>query len=117
MFFEYKRQFPNVQIMIDRAYGTRLIEAVVDNQADFGIAQLPVKEKRLEVVRIHSDEVRALLPLGHALAHKSVITASDLAGIPLLMPKTGATRARLGLWLEPVEDDIHDLEWSLIPPR
>jgi len=31
VFFEYKRQFPNVQIMVDRAYGSRLIEAVVDN--------------------------------------------------------------------------------------
>ena len=27
-------------------------------------------------------------------------------GYPLLMPKSGATRARLNLWLEPVEDTI-----------
>jgi len=106
VFFEYKRQFPNIQIMVDRAYGSRLIEAVLDNQVDFAIAQLPVKEKRMQVVRIHSDEVRALVPVGHALAGKTQILASDLAGVPLLMPKTGATRARLGVWLEPFEDEI-----------
>jgi DNA-binding transcriptional LysR family regulator len=92
--------------MVDRAYGSRLVEAVLDNQVDFAIAQLPVKEKRMQVVRIHSDEVRALVPVGHPLAGKTQILASDLAGHPLLMPKTGGTRARLGVWLEPFEDEI-----------
>src|SRR6185437_414999 len=68
VFFEFKRQFPNVQIMVDRSYGPRVVEAVLDNQADFGITQLPVKEKRLQVVKIHSDEVRAVVPRGHPLA-------------------------------------------------
>jgi DNA-binding transcriptional LysR family regulator len=106
VFFEYKRQFPNIQIMVDRAYGSRLVEAVLDNQVDFAIAQLPVKEKRMQVVRIHSDEVRAVVPVGHPLAEKTQILASDLAGHPLLMPKTGGTRARLAVWLEPFEDEI-----------
>src|SRR5437762_429650 len=62
VFSEYKKQFPNVQIGVDRSYGTRVVEAVVDNQADFGITQLPVVEKRLQVVKIHSDEIKALMP-------------------------------------------------------
>src|SRR5438445_625727 len=33
--------------------------------------------------------------------------AGDLAGVPLLMPKTGITRSRLTEWLEPVEEDVH----------
>jgi DNA-binding transcriptional LysR family regulator len=106
VFFEYKKLFPNVQILVDRAYGSRMIEAVLENQADFGIAQLPVKEKRLEVVRIHSDEVRAIVPAGHAFAAKPQILAGELSGHPLLLPKTGGTRARLTQWLESVEDEI-----------
>ena len=38
VFFEYKKRFPNVQILVDRSYGSRVVDAVVDNQADFGIA-------------------------------------------------------------------------------
>ena len=45
VFSEFKKQFPNVQILVDRSYGSRVVEAVVDNQADFGITQLPVTEK------------------------------------------------------------------------
>jgi len=95
-----------VQILVDRAYGTRVVEAVVDNQADFGLTQLPVTEKRLQVAKIHSDEIKALFPPGHSLATKDFILPQDLAGVPLLLPKAGQTRNRLNAWLEPVEDQV-----------
>jgi DNA-binding transcriptional LysR family regulator len=106
VFYEYKKQFPNVQILVDRSFGARVVDAVVDNQADFGITPLPVKEKRLEVVRIHSDEIKAVVPIGHPLTAKRRIVPEDLVDHPLLLPKAGATRGRLNAWLEPVEDSI-----------
>ncbi len=106
VFSEYKKQFPNVQILVDRSYGARVVEAVLDNQADFGITQLPVAEKRLQVVKIHSDEIKALMPAQHPLAKNKQILPADLLTHQLLMPKTGTTRRRLSVWLEPVEDDI-----------
>jgi len=106
VFSEFKKQFPNVQILVDRSYGARVVEAVLDNQADFGITQLPVAEKRLQVVKIHSDEIRALMPANHPLAHNQEILPQDLTSQPLLLPKTGTTRRRLSVWLEPVEDDF-----------
>jgi DNA-binding transcriptional LysR family regulator len=106
VFSEYKKRFPNVQILVDRAYGTRVVEAVVDNQADFGITQLPVTEKRLQVAKIHSDEIKALFPPGHHLAHKDHILPQDLIGLQMLLPKAGQTRNRLNAWLEPVEDQV-----------
>src|SRR5579875_1324096 len=68
VFAEFKRRFPNVQMLVDRAYGSRIVQAVLDNVADFGFTQLPVQEKRLEAVKIHSDEVKLLVPAGHRLA-------------------------------------------------
>src|SRR5579885_2389006 len=107
VFAEFKRRFPNVQVLVDRAYGSRVVQAVLDNVADFGITQLPVQEKKLQVARIHSDEIMLLLPAKHPLAAKKTALAKDLLGEPLLMPKTGLTRTRLNTWLEPVEDRIH----------
>jgi len=106
VFSDYNKRFPNVQIVVDRSYGSRVVEAVVDNQADFGITQLPVKEKRLQVVKIHSDEIKMLVPPHHPLASKSRIVPEDLIGQPLLMPKAGTTHSRLMAWMEPVEDEI-----------
>jgi DNA-binding transcriptional LysR family regulator len=106
VFSEFKKQFPNVQLLVDRAYGSRVVEAVLENQADFGITQFPVKEKRLQAAKIHSDEIKVLVPPQHPLSGKKFVTAADLVGYPLLVPKTGITRSRLAAWLEPVEDQV-----------
>lgn len=106
VFSEFKKHFPNVQVLVDRSYGARVVEAVVDNQADFGITQLPVKEKRLQVVKIHSDEIKVIVPADHPFAAKKQVLIADLMGEPLLMPKGGTTRSRLNEWLEPLEDEI-----------
>jgi len=106
VFAEYVKKFPNVQLSVDRSYGSRVVEAVMDNLADFGITQLPVQDKKLQVVKIHSDEIILLLPAKHPLAHRRQVTPRDLIGQPLLMPKSGTTRARLDVWMEPVESEI-----------
>jgi DNA-binding transcriptional LysR family regulator len=106
VFYEYKKLFPNVEIVVDRSYGARVVEAVVDNQADFGLTQLPVKEKRLQVVKIHSDEIKLIVPPNHPFARRKEVLATELIGEPVLLPKTGTTRNRLSAWLEAVEDEI-----------
>jgi DNA-binding transcriptional LysR family regulator len=107
VFSEYKKRFPNVQLHVDRSYGAKVVGAVMDNLADFGITQLPVQEKRLQVVKIHSDEIKLLIPAGHPLANKRMVNCHDLLVEPLLIPKSGTTRARLNTWLEPVESEIN----------
>jgi DNA-binding transcriptional LysR family regulator len=106
VFSEYKKQFPQVQLLVDRSYGSRVVQAVMDNLADFGITQLPVEEKKLQVARIHVDEIKVLAPARHPIASLAQVTCRDLIGHPLLLPKSGITRTRLNAWLEPVEDDI-----------
>lgn len=106
VFSEYKKLFPNVQLLVDRSYGGHVVEAVVDNLADFGFTQLPVQEKKLSVLPVHSDEIVLLTPAGHPLARQESVTCADLLNLPLLLPKGGTTRAKLSHWLEPVEDQI-----------
>src|ERR1700692_3453227 len=73
VFSEFKKRFPNVQILVDRSFGARVVDAVVDNQADFGIMQLPVTEKRLQVAKIHADEIKVIVPAKHPLAGKAQV--------------------------------------------
>jgi LysR family transcriptional regulator, low CO2-responsive transcriptional regulator len=106
VFAEYTRRFPNVQLLVERAYGSKIAEAVLDNLVDFGFTQLPLQDRKLQVVKIHSDEVKLVAPAGHPLASKKSVAAADLVPYPLLLPKYGHTRARLNEWLELVEDSI-----------
>lgn len=107
VFAEFKKQFPNVQLLVDRAYGSRIVQAVLDNQADFGITQLPVQEKKLEAVKIHTDEIKLLVPGQHRLASYRDVIPQDLLHEQLLLPKGGTTRARLNAWLDPVLDELN----------
>ncbi len=107
VFAEFKKLFPNVQLLVDRSYGTRVVQAVIDNLADFGITQLPVQEKKLQVVKIHSDEIKLLVPGKHRLASFDRVLPQDLCREQLLLPKTGTTRARLNAWLDPVQDELN----------
>jgi len=107
VFSDFKRQFPNVQLHVDRSYGVKVVAAVLDNLADFGVTQLPASDKKLQVVRIHTDEIRVLLPAKHPLASRTSLSCEDLGNEPLLLPKSGTTRARLNQWLEPVEDHLN----------
>jgi DNA-binding transcriptional LysR family regulator len=106
VFSEYRQLFPAVQIQVVRSYGARVVEAVMENAADFGLTQLPVEEKRLQVVNIYHDEIRLIVPARHPLADKKSVMPQDLVEHFLILPKQGKTRTRLNEWLEPVEDDI-----------
>src|ERR1700709_1622350 len=68
VFADFKKLFPNVQLLVDRSYGTRVVEAVLDNLADFGITQLPAQDKKVQVVKVHSDEIKVILRPENPLA-------------------------------------------------
>lgn len=107
VFSEYKKQFPAVQLQVNRSYGARVVESVMENVADFGLTQLPIAEKRVQVVDIYRDEIRAVFPATHPLAGQQSVTSQDVVPYPLLLPKSGMTRSRLNTWLESVQDGIH----------
>ncbi len=106
VFSHYRERFPQVQLQVLRSYASRVVEAVMDNSADFGLTQVPVDEKKIQVVNVHKDEIRLIVPAGHPLGEHESVTAKDLLEYYLVLPKYGRTRARLNEWLEPVEDEI-----------
>ena len=106
VFSHYRELFPAVQLQVNRSYGSHVVEAVMDNSADFGFMQLPVDEKRIQVVSVYQDEIRLVVPAGHPLAGRPGVAARDLTDDYLILPQQGKTRTRLNSWLEPVEDEI-----------
>ena len=106
VFSTYRERFKEVQLQVIQSYSSKTIQSVMDNSVDFGITQLPVREKRLEVVQIHSDEIRLLVPPAHPFAKKTSVSAGQIAAHSLLLPRSGRTRSRINEYLGPVEDDL-----------
>lgn len=106
VFSSFKRQFAEVQLQVTRANGARAVQAVLENTVDFAITQLPLQERKLEIVKIHTDEIRLLAPPGHPLSKLKSVSARQAADFPLLLPKAGRTRTQIDQFMEPVESGV-----------
>jgi DNA-binding transcriptional LysR family regulator len=95
VFAEFKKQYPDVNISINRADYAKILESVIDNSVDFGVVSLPVDDPRLTIVLIHRDELVIIAPPKHPLAKAKSATIAEAAGFPLVVPKGGHTRDAL----------------------
>jgi len=107
VFSNFKAKFPAVQLKVIRSYASKTIQSVLDNSIDFGITQLPVQDKKLEVVQVYSDEIRLIVPADHPLASKSSVGAEDISDYPLIVPKEGRTRIRITEYMDEFEDELN----------
>lgn len=103
VFAEFKKQYPNVGVMVNRSEHKQVLESIVDNSIDFGIVSLPVPDKRLTTVQIHRDEVVMIVAPQHPLAKVKSVTLAQAGEYPLLLPKAGRTRDAI----EQLFDDRH----------
>lgn len=95
VFAEFKKQYPDVNISINRADYAKILESVIDNSVDFGVVSLPVSDPRLTVVLIHRDELVIIVPPTHPLAKAKSAAIAETANFPLIVPKGGHTRDAL----------------------
>ena len=78
----------------------------MDNSVDFGFTQLPLSEKRLVTMQIHSDEICLLVSPEHRFAQRKAVGAEEISQEELILPKSGRTRARIDEYLDAYEDDL-----------
>jgi DNA-binding transcriptional LysR family regulator len=95
VFAEFKKQYPDVNIGINRADYATIMECVIDNSVDFGVVSLPVTDNRLTVVLIHRDELIIIAPPQHPLAQLKSASIEEAAKFPLVVAKAGHTRDAL----------------------
>ena len=96
-FAQFKAQYPEVQINISRNFSHKILQKVQDGVVDLGILTLPLKANHVnvEVLPIFKDEIRVVVPPDHPLARNKKVSVEQMAGHPLIIPKTGHTRHML----------------------
>ncbi|HET7440100.1 MAG TPA: LysR family transcriptional regulator [Terriglobales bacterium] len=92
VFAEYCRLYPEVQISIYRNFSYKIIEKLENGTIDVGIVTLPVKSPSLKTHSIFRDQLMLMVSPQNPLAKHKVVSVSDIAKQPLLLPKTGFTR-------------------------
>jgi DNA-binding transcriptional LysR family regulator len=77
------------------------LQRVEDGSVDVGIVTLPIKSPTLKVHHISRDRLRFMVSSRNPLAHRSKITLEEVAGQPLIFPRTGFTRQVLDKLFRP----------------
>ncbi len=107
-FAQFKAQYPEVQINILRNFSHKILQKVQDGVVDLGILTLPLKANHVnvEVLPIFKDEIRVVVPPDHPLARNKKVSVEQMAGHPLIIPKTGHTRHMLERMLRPYRNRL-----------
>lgn len=89
----FHRANPGVELVVREALSVRLAEQLRADRFDLAlISGIPERDRQgLELVRLATDELRVLLPVGHRLADRTEIRVAELGGERFLSFPPGAT--------------------------
>jgi DNA-binding transcriptional LysR family regulator len=95
-----------VQISIYRNFSHKVLEKVEDGTVDVGIVTMPVKSPSLRVHPIFRDRLMLMVAPSNPLASYKSVRTADIAGQPLIFPKTGFTRQVLDKQFRPYRSHL-----------
>jgi len=85
----FTKKFPGVQIVVQEDTTARLLKLALACEIDFALASRPIRDERLEVRELFSEELLLALPPGHPLIRKRTVNANDLVGERLIVMQEG----------------------------
>src|SRR5258707_1384037 len=106
IFAEYHRLYPAVQISIYRNFSHKVLQKVEDGTVDVVIVTLPAKSPSLKIHSIFRDRVMLMVNPRNPLAKLKTVRMKDIAGQPLIFPRTGFTRQLLDKHFRPYKPQL-----------
>lgn len=86
---EFTNKFASVEIVVQEDTTARLLELALAYEIEFALASQPIRDERLEVRELFSEELLLALPPGHSLTRKRTVSAADLEKERLIVMKEG----------------------------
>lgn len=98
---DFLKKFPNVQVRLRVANTDAVVSMVGDNSIDLGIVEGVVNNQYLLVEDCQADELRVIVPPGHALARNQTLDPAELLNHPFISREEGSgTRSVISRYLE-----------------
>jgi DNA-binding transcriptional LysR family regulator len=81
---KFHQRFPNVKVNVATQVSTQLIQTLLMQQADVGVAMFPLDHPNLQARAIYEDHLVAMLPAHHPLASRKELHIRDLVDLELI---------------------------------
>mgnify|MGYP001157829302 CR=1 FL=1 len=85
----FTRRYPGIEVVVEEDTTAGLVRQAVACEIDFALASLPLREPRLAVKELFTEELLLAVPRTHRLARKRLVAPADLAGERLIVLKEG----------------------------
>ncbi len=85
----FMEKYPGVEIVVQEDTTAQLMKFLLAFEIDLAFASQPIRDERLEVRELFTEELLLALPPGHPLARKRAVNASDLENERLIVMKEG----------------------------
>jgi DNA-binding transcriptional LysR family regulator len=96
-------RFPRLRLVFVESTTTALESQLANGQVDLGVLNLPHASSDLSLIPLFEEELVLVTALDHPLAARDEISATELEGVPILLPYRGtAFRTELDEALEPL---------------
>jgi LysR family transcriptional regulator for metE and metH len=92
---DFRRRFPRVEPRIVAAATRRPIHALLKGQLDVAVVSSPVRDRRIRLTPLFSDELVTVVPPDHEWASRAYVSAVDFAGQHVLLYNVTRTESTL----------------------
>ena len=86
---DFAKRFPGVEIVVQEETTAQLLKLVIACEIDFAVASRPIRDRRMEVKDLFTEELRLALPPRHSLTRKRTVRLADLEKEPFIVMKEG----------------------------
>lgn len=92
----YRRRYPGVEVHVTERADAEIEQDLVGRRVDIGVVRLP--QPAFDTLALATDELVAVLPQGHSLAHGRTVAVRELAQYPLVLTQAGSQDMVLGMF-------------------
>ena len=85
----FMEKYPGVEVVVQEDVTAQLLKSLLAFEIDLALASQPIRDERLQVRELFTEELLLALPPGHPLARKRAVGASDLERERLIVMKEG----------------------------
>lgn len=80
----FRRQYPSIRVILHTLTPQLLQQALLERKTELAIAHIPVVHPSLTSIPLSTNEIVAVLPIGHPLSDKKILTVHELRNEPLI---------------------------------
>jgi len=86
----FARQYPDISIVMKVMNTTQIMDDILKHQLNFGLIEAPVHHPDMIVEPVMQDELKLIVPAGHALADRGEVELEDVLNYAFVLREKGS---------------------------